>query len=157
MCIDLEDLIKGLLVVTPEERMSFPEVLCHPWMEEETSFLEDNEEYNFYIVKNETGGKLKFNPDHDPTATPSLCEVKIENIFFDEKMSAKLSFKDYCYIANDFYTHHIGIYFVCVIYIDEDALRIVETFGYPRSVVLASLHRGEMNHATTCYNLLTLS
>jgi hypothetical protein len=39
-------------------------------------------------------------------------------------------------------------------HIDENALNIIEDFGYPRTLVKKSINRGDMNHATTCYNLL---
>ena len=56
----------------------------------------------------------------------------------------KLSYDNYCAVTQDFGTHHI----------DEEALKVLEGFGYPRKLVIESLHSGELNHATTCYNLL---
>jgi len=50
-------------------------------------------------------------------------------------------------VTQDYYTHHI----------DEEALRVLESFGYPRKLVLEGLNKGEMNHATASYNLLVLS
>jgi len=41
--------------------------------------------------------------------------------------------------------------------IDEEALDIVVSFGYPRSLVLESINKGEVNHATTAYYLLVYS
>ena len=40
--------------------------------------------------------------------------------------------------------------------IDEDALRIVEGFGYSKELVLDGLKNGDLNHATATYNLLVL-
>jgi hypothetical protein len=50
-------------------------------------------------------------------------------------------------VTEDFGTHHI----------DEEALRVVEGLGFPRSKVIESLNQGELNHATTTYNLLVTS
>lgn len=38
--------------------------------------------------------------------------------------------------------------------IDEDAMEIVTGFGYPRELVIKSINRGDVNHATTAYYLL---
>ena len=59
----------------------------------------------------------------------------------------KLSYNNYCAVTQDFGTHHI----------DEEALKVLETFGFPRQLVIRSLHQGELNHATTTYNLLVTS
>jgi hypothetical protein len=41
--------------------------------------------------------------------------------------------------------------------IDEEALEIVCACGYPRNLVLDSINKGEVNHATTAYYLLVYS
>ncbi len=94
-------MINGLLKVVPRDRLSIPEILAHPWMEQEVD--DDSEEYNYYIVRNE---KV---PDESSGAQPTINTLNIENLFFPARPHVKLLFKDYCYIANDFYTHHIGI------------------------------------------------
>ena len=38
--------------------------------------------------------------------------------------------------------------------IDEEAMDLVTSFGYPRDLVLESINRGDVNHATTAYYLL---
>ena len=38
--------------------------------------------------------------------------------------------------------------------IDEDAMEIVTGFGFPRSLVIDSINRGDVNHATAAYYLL---
>ena len=58
--------------------------------------------------------------------------------------NSRLSYDNYCAVTQDFGTYHI----------DEEALKVLEGFGYPRKLVIDSLHSGELNHATTCYNLL---
>mmetsp|Transcript_18945 Transcript_18945/g.25668 ORF Transcript_18945/g.25668 Transcript_18945/m.25668 type:complete len:93 (-) Transcript_18945:75-353(-) len=81
--------------------------------------------------------------------------INIENIFHEigepaqespveNGANSKLNYDNYCAVTQDFGTHRI----------DEEALKVLEGFGYPRKLVIDSLHNGELNHATTCYNLL---
>lgn len=85
--------------------------------------------------------------------------LDIENLFHEQKTSSdehngasvggeganfRLTYDNYCAVTQDFGTYHI----------DEEALKVLEGFGYPRKLVIDSLHSGELNHATTCYNLL---
>ena len=50
---------------------------------------------------------------------------------------------NYCAVTQDFNTYRI----------DEEALRVLEQFGYPRKLVIESLNKGELNHATCSYDL----
>ena len=50
------------------------------------------------------------NENADDNSVPSINNLDVDNLFFPSKPNVKLSFKDYSYIANDFYTHHIGNY-----------------------------------------------
>ena len=89
--------------MNPRDRLSIPEILSHPWFEQEVNDDSSSDEYNYYIVRND---KV---PDDGSTSTPpTINTLNIENLFFPNKQQVRLSFKDYCYIANDFYTHHIG-------------------------------------------------
>ncbi len=114
--------------------MTVPEILAHPWLRDEAA------EGETYMGKEECAA-----PSSDPK--PDINNVDVGNLFFKEKSVARLSYADYCYIANDFYTQHI----------DEEALRTLEKFGYPREAVIESLHKGDLNHAVASYNLLVLS
>jgi hypothetical protein len=38
--------------------------------------------------------------------------------------------------------------------IDEEAMAIVTGYGYPRNLVIDSINRGDVNHATAAYYLL---
>ena len=38
--------------------------------------------------------------------------------------------------------------------IDEDAMASVVSYGYPRELVIESINRGDVNHATAAYYLL---
>jgi hypothetical protein len=84
----------------------------------------------------------------------NINELNIENLFApvaphvphkqNAKTHFKLSYKSYCAVTEDFGTHRI----------DEEALRVLETLGFNRSAVIKSLNQGDLNHATTTYNLL---
>lgn len=105
--IDAKNLIGGLLKQNPEERLSIPEILIHPWLVDSnltSSAEESSSEFNYYVVKNEGIPEEK-------TVPPTINELSIDNLFFPSKPNLRLSFKDYCYIANDFYTHHIGNFY----------------------------------------------
>ena len=41
--------------------------------------------------------------------------------------------------------------------IDEEALQVVESYGYNRKMILDSINKGEINHATASYYLLIQS
>jgi hypothetical protein len=55
-----------------------------------------------------------------------------------------MTYSDYCALTEDFMTYRI----------DEDALGIVEGYGYPRKMIIDSINKGEINHATASYYLL---
>ena len=89
----------------------------------------------------------------------NINEMNLENIFHnvngtqqssesryasESEPTDKLSYQNYCALTQDFGTYHV----------DEEALRVLEVFGYPRNLVISALNKGELNHATTCYNLL---
>jgi len=80
--------------------------------------------------------------------------INVENIYYssskEDKVSAKtkekekISYSDYCALTEDFMTYRI----------DEEALGIVESYGYPRKMIIDSINKGEINHATASYYLL---
>ena len=70
--------------------------------------------------------------------------INIQNLFPDELSGKnKLSYMNYCAVTQDFNTYRI----------DEEALRVLEQFGYTRKLVIESLNKGELNHATCSYDL----
>lgn len=79
--------------------------------------------------------------------------VNIENLYYaggletDITIDEKLSYSDYCALTEDFMTYRI----------DEEAMEVVTGFGYPRSLVVDSINKGDVNHATTAYYLLVYS
>ena len=42
-------------------------------------------------------------------------------------------------------------------YMNEEALQVMEGMGLPRKAVRDGLNKGELNHATATYNLLVLN
>eukprot|EP00826_Nyctotherus_ovalis_P016655 TRINITY_DN14831_c0_g4_i1.p1 TRINITY_DN14831_c0_g4~~TRINITY_DN14831_c0_g4_i1.p1 ORF type:complete len:529 (-),score=148.59 TRINITY_DN14831_c0_g4_i1:111-1697(-) len=128
-------LVGGLLKIAPRERLSVPEILRHPWLNPEEGKDELDEE-DYYKPKLE-----------DAKEQPTINTLCVENLFFPSKPHVKLLYKDYCHIANDFYTHHI----------DEETVRVVETYGYPKEKIMQALTQGQINHATASYNLLELA
>ncbi len=128
--IDARDLISGLLRVDPKERLSIPQILAHRWMR---------------TGQGEDAGEEKW---EDQTEVPRAADVSILRVqnLYKSNDPTRLRYEDYCYIANDFYTQHI----------DEEALRTLESFGYPREIVTRCMHKGELNHAVASYNLLTI-
>ncbi len=135
--LDARNLIEGLLKLRPEDRLTLPEVLAHPWLKQEDT------EGEVFLGKEECVNPMQ---DEKTGSQPDINNVNVDQLFFNERSKAKLSYADYCYIANDFYTQHV----------DEGALRTLEKFGYPRATVIESLQKGELNHAVASYNLLVL-
>ena len=114
---ELKDLISGLLLKDPIKRYSIPEILNHKWLLEydvDDDLLPDE---NIMLNKQEC---KQANADD----LGNINVVNPENLFFEGKDNIKMSYTDYCYIANDFYTHHIGNQYIYIyIYIDEEAVR----------------------------------
>jgi len=73
--------------------------------------------------------------------------VNVDNLFYAGNYGCKLSYTDYCCITEDFTTQHL----------DEEALKIVDSYGYDRKFVVRCLNAGDLNHATASYYLLTQS
>lgn len=117
--------------LVPEERLTIPQILAHPWMRRADELPE----------KDEMGDA---DDQWDQGQAPDVNRLKIKNLYAGK--AARLSYEDYCYIANDFYTQHV----------DEEALRTLEGFGYPKETVIRCLQKGTLNHAVASYNLLTL-
>ncbi len=78
--------------------------------------------------------------------------INVENLYYkstkedisESSESTKMTYSDYCALTEDFMTYRI----------DEEALGIVEGYGYPRKMIIDSINKGEINHATSAYYLL---
>jgi hypothetical protein len=60
------------------------------------------------------------------------------------KPKQKVSYSDYVALTEDFMTYRI----------DEEAIHVVESYGFQRKQVVNSINKGEINHATCSYYLL---
>jgi hypothetical protein len=74
----------------------------------------------------------------------SSKDVSLISSIMSENENAKMTYSDYCALTEDFMTYRI----------DEEALSIVEGYGYPRKLIIDSINKGEINHATASYYLL---
>ncbi len=78
--------------------------------------------------------------------------INVENLYYystkekddSKKRLARVKYSDYCALTEDFMTYRI----------DEEALSIVESYGYSRRLIIDSINKGEINHATASYYLL---
>jgi hypothetical protein len=126
--------------------------LSHAWLketnEDESEDEDDNEEekdgkQNTSAVQ---GGQGNNKSDIDlKNIQGNVNYVNVDNLFYHENYKIKLSYTDYCCITEDFSTENI----------DEEALQVCENFGFPRAFLIKCLNRGDINHATACYYLLT--
>lgn len=167
-----------MLVIKPEDRISFPEIFCHSWLRniigpdglplEGQGEDQDNHDFQMSLsfqrqecnlnplsikVNSNNGDitdryKNALNQDNEKqNQMHNINVIKIENIFHNKQSnSCKLQYSTYCAVTQDFNTYRI----------DEDAIRVLEQFGYPRKEVIESINNGELNHATCCYNLLVM-
>jgi serine/threonine protein kinase len=157
---EAKDIIRKMLVLTPEKRISIPEMLNHPWVKEPLSELEEEEDdehdlkvgATFFrqecmsgIIGGSNGGKME---------SGNINYINAENLYYKSskeekqpelaKAQSKMKYSDYCALTEDFMTYRI----------DEDAIQIVESYGYPRKMIIDSINKGEINHATSSYYLL---
>jgi len=79
--------------------------------------------------------------------------INVENLYYKStseiksgipNLQSKIKYSDYCALTEDFMTYRI----------DEEALGIVEGYGYNRKMIIDSINKGEINHATASYYLL---
>ena len=155
----------------PLKRLTLPEILAHEWLKEtnedseeeseaegkfSTDFVEeaksedkdkDQDKDKKSSVERSKTEKDDKDEDIDLKAiSGNINFVNVDNLFYLENYKTKLSYTDYCCITEDFTTHNL----------EEEALKTVESFGYPRTFVLKCLNTGIINHATASYFLLTL-
>jgi serine/threonine protein kinase len=153
-----KELVSGCIQLEPLKRLSLPQILAHEWLKETN---DDSDEESDKDEKNEENKDGKENKgEEDDKATEEEKEddvdlkvisgninfVNVDNLFYQGNYNTKLSYTDYWWITEDFTTHNL----------EEEALKTVESFGYPRSFVLKCLNNGHVNHATASYYLLVL-
>ena len=145
---EARDLIRRMLRRVPEERILIPEILSHPWV---TKLSDQDSELNSTMSRRDCSNVTYSNAlngtDEDSMNTHEFINlINVDNLFYDEDYENKLNYEDYCSVTEDFATMHI----------DEDVLDVLEEMGYERHKVKLAMNKGEMNHATATYNLLTM-
>jgi len=143
---EAKKLVKGMIVLNPKERLTIPEILSHPWLKETNDEESDDEEEEKVEPEKKEKKKEEKKEDVDLNQIQgNVNYVNVDNLFYCENYGTKLSYTDYCCITEDFSTQQL----------DEEAIKSCEAFGYPRSFLIKSLNRGDLNHATASYYLLT--
>lgn len=92
------ELIKGLIVVDPKKRLSIPQILDSPWLKEICEDSEDSEDENKEEVAEENNPSTKNNDDESELIKEigaNINYVNVDNLFFDQNYSTKLSYTDY--------------------------------------------------------------
>jgi len=155
---EAKHLIESLLVVEPEKRISISQILRHPWLKDAIDGIDNTVEddmHDFEVAQRFQRDECNFNPlslcvagsnDElesarlEPHETNPMAHIgninvmNLDNLFSNESPAevrdpsekAKLSYNNYCAVTQDNGTHHI----------DEEALRVLDSFGYPRSLVI---------------------
>lgn len=86
------ELIRRLIVVDPKKRLSIPEILNSAWLKEIREDSDDSEE------ENEEANKPTKNDEEDDLIKEigaNINYVNVDNLFFDQNYSTKLSYTDY--------------------------------------------------------------
>mmetsp|Transcript_7384 Transcript_7384/g.5648 ORF Transcript_7384/g.5648 Transcript_7384/m.5648 type:complete len:181 (-) Transcript_7384:30-572(-) len=143
---EAKDLIKQMITLSPEERITIPEILSHRWV--------TSQSFDELFSSDEMGMALSRSdmlPSLEESSSGNIDCVNVDNLFREDPTSsaeeAKLSYSDYVSITQDYATVHIN----------EEALQVLESLGFPQKVVKHGINKGELNHATASYNLLVLS
>jgi len=146
---DAKNLIKGMICLEPTKRLTVPQILTHAWLKETNDGDSSSEEENDEAKNGESNKKEEANGKTNDIDLKNIQGnvnyVNVDNLFYHENYKTKLSYTDYCCITEDFTSENI----------DEEALKVCENFGFPRQFVVKCLNRGDINHATACYYLLT--
>ena len=136
-----------------QKRLTIPEILNHAWLKEiwEDSDESDNENSEGGNKSSSKKGGAQDDKSNDDDSSvkdigANINYVNVDNLFFNQNYSTKLSYVDYWSITEDSYTHHIN----------EEAIKQVSKMGYPREFVLKWLNNGDLNHATATYYLLVM-
>ena len=125
-----------MLQLKSEDRYSIPEILNSDWIKSRENLTDSFGEID--INTNVSLSRKELNVMADNGDLSGINNVNIDNLFKKENYNTKLNYKDYLSISQDFATMHI----------DEEALTVVEGFGYPKSFVKECIKNGDINHAT---------
>ena len=139
---DGKELIRNMLKLKGEERYSIPDILNSEWVQAQEKLCDSFGEID--INTSVALSRKELNVMAESGNLSGINSVNVDNLFNKDNYDVKLNYKDYLAISQDFATMHI----------DEEALTIVEGFGYPKSFVKDCIKNGDINHATVCYHLL---
>lgn len=100
-----KDLIKKLLILNPQDRLSIPEILAHPWVKEDEDEEEDESEADesdlvtgVSMSRNECSSSVSGAVQNTEDTRANINVINVDNIFCDErqdKYKTKLSYDDY--------------------------------------------------------------
>lgn len=135
-------MLKGMIRLEPKDRLTITQILAHQWLKDTNDDSDSDSEADDDENKPQGDNDMDLEKIHG-----NVNYVNVDNLFYNGVYKTKLSYTDYCCVTEDFATENI----------DEEALKVCENFGYPRSFVVKCLNRGDINHATACYFLLTNS
>ena len=104
-----------MIKLEPKERITVPLILAHPWLKEtneDDSDEEDEEQKDEDGQKPGTenksaikGGEAQGNNEIDlKSIQGNVNYVNVDNLFYQENYSTKLSYTDYCCVTEDFST-----------------------------------------------------
>jgi hypothetical protein len=118
-----------MINIDPRKRFSIPSILAHPWLQET---IDESDEENEGEKNDESSRPSDSEKADFDSVTGNINYVNVDNLFYNDNYRVKLSYTDYCCITEDFTTHNIN----------EEALKVCETFGYPRSFILNCINQG---------------
>ena len=137
---EVKNLIRQMLILDPAERISIPRMLNHPWVYDMSREMieaghENDDEHDLRVgttfFREEVLGGLISGYKSDGNENGNINFVNVENLYYrggtPEKEqqtdpAEKVTYSDYCALTEDFMTYRI----------DEEAMEIVTSFGYPR-------------------------
>lgn len=159
-----------MLVVNPRDRISISEILKHPWIQLYDSILPDDKEYpggvditlhsfddqqaashNQQVIPGlGDDHQCLFQASNHINSNELLSTVNVDNLYKEGCVTGRkqrLSYADYCAITQDFATMHLN----------ESVLHTMEVdMGMPRRLVKEHINRGDLNHATSTYQLMVM-
>ena len=121
---EAEDLVRSMLMQSPDDRLCIPEILNHPWVKaSDAEYLGETDLESDVLLSRK---KCQIMMD-DQSGKQGINKIDVENLFPGARQNpnSKLSYLDHEFITENHQTMHI----------DEEALKVVENFGYPKSFV----------------------
>jgi serine/threonine protein kinase len=109
---EAKDLIRKMLVLTPEKRILIPEILNHPWVSECSNSLGDDDEHDLKVgatfFRQECMNGIVGSSNGQGMESGNINFVNVENLYYtsskEEKPreQSKISYSDYCALTEDY-------------------------------------------------------